>query len=175
MRVKYIKRKTIEIYYSHYKLKANCCWCFLLIGGEQNLWQFDSYIIGAIIGLFYKETTSGTTVVAFIRFYWSSPIPAMFHLQRPDMLNGVVIGITTLNLWAFSQNAALLLLFFFGRERQVSELNLGSSYLLNPLWKWKLYHLIISPTFGWIHWYYRSAKISMVSEPVTSYTCKLYQ
>lgn len=84
MRVKYIKRKTIEIYYSHYKLKANCYWCFLLIGGEQNLWQFDSYIIGAIIGLFYKETTSGTTVVAFIRFYWSYPIPAMFHLQRPN-------------------------------------------------------------------------------------------
>lgn len=48
------------------------------------------------------------------------------------MLNGVVIGITTLNLCAFSQNAALLLMFFFGRERQVSELIFGSSYLLNP-------------------------------------------
>ena len=63
------------------------------------------------------------------------------------------------------------------REGKVSG-QIFSFSVQNLLWRWlspKLYSMTISPTSDRAQWYYRSAEVDLVLEPVNSYTCKLWQ
>ena len=99
------------------QLESHLLLMFSLIGRKQNLWQFDSCMIGVKgrVNCSYKETTAGKIGV-IIKFYAVVSHSCHILSSKPDMLNGVVMGITTLNLCNSFRNAALLLLLSFDME-----------------------------------------------------------
>lgn len=161
--------------------KPTAAGVFYLLVDSKIFWQSESCIIGARgnANCSYKETTSGTTIGDIIRFYvLCFPFLPCFICTGQTDTSRIYDGNNQPEPQHFPQECsiAFIVLLSWG----------GSCLRANP-WlllttessvKWfmsKLSHLTISTTSSGTSCHYASSKLSMYSELVICYICKLCQ